>query len=197
MTERSDDVFERVNTHSLRLDREAGSFRLTGFRWPDAPRLLVAMVGALMMLTGVRLGVAAVFTKDLLIDRDRQDRGRAVLQVAEDAVAASEALLLAMRDDDQEAIARCRRRVEELAARREQLLEREARRAADLAIAGEALRKRHGATAVGLIAVGLALLWVSQNRIGRWRGASRLRNGRRATAAKLIDTEEHLGTHES
>ncbi len=169
MKKPSDDVFQRVNEGSLRLNPAAQSFRLTRFHWRDAPQLILGLVGSLILLTGIHLAWAAVFTKDLLIDKDRPDRQEDFLQVAQEVVSTSEALLQAIRDDDQDAIRRCQKKLKENGERQKQLHEREAQRLVEHAIAENALRKRSGATAAGLTVAGLSLLYVSQSLFGRSR----------------------------
>ena len=71
MKKKSDDVFQKENEGSLRLRPEAKSFRLTGLHWKDAPQLILGLVSSLVLLTGINLAYAAVFSKDLLIDEAR------------------------------------------------------------------------------------------------------------------------------
>jgi len=172
MKKPSDDVFQRVNEGSFRLNPAVQSFRLTRFHWRDAPQLILGLVGSLILLTGIHLAWAAVFTKGLLIDKDRPDRQEDFLQVAQEVqevVSTSEALLQAIREDDQDAIRRCQKKLEENGERQKQLHEREAQRLVEHAIAENALRKRFGATAAGLTVAGLSLLYVSQSLFGRSR----------------------------
>jgi len=70
---KSNGVFPKVNEGSLRLNPEAKSFRLTGLHWKDAPQLILGLVSSLVLLTGINLAYAAVFSKDLLIDEGRPD----------------------------------------------------------------------------------------------------------------------------
>lgn len=171
MTERSDDVFERANQASLRLDPEAKSFRLTGFHGRDTLQLIVGVASSLIVLTGINLACAAVFTKNLLIDKDCPDRQQE-LQVIQEAVAHSEALLQALREDDQDALERCRKKLDESVEFQKQLRVREAQRLADHALAEKALRKRYGAAAAGLICAGLSLAFFSRRRPRRGNGRS-------------------------
>ena len=169
MKTRSDDLFERVNEGSFRPDPGAGSFRLTGFTWRDAPRLACGVTGTLILLTGIRLASAAMFADQRLVDRDAGDIEREMLEVTREAVANSDALLQAIRDDDQEAIRRCREKTEANEERLERLRERGGRQAVEHAIAERAMRRRQGATGAGLIGGGLVLLWMTRSRAGRSR----------------------------
>jgi len=163
MKKQSDDVFERVNDGSLRLDPKAKSFRLSGFRWRDTPQLMLGVASILMLLTGINLACAAVFTKNLLIDNDRPGMQQE-LQGFEEVVANADALMEAIRQDDQDAIERCRKKLEACGERQKQRRAREAQRVAEHANAEKALRKRYCAAAVGLIGAGLPLLFVSRSR---------------------------------
>lgn len=171
MKTRSDELFERVNEGSLRLDPGAGSFRLTGFSWRDAPRLACGVAGALILLTGIRLASAALFAEHLLDDPDAGAVEREMLDVTREAVANSDALLEAIRVDDQESIRRCREKTEECEARLGRLREREALRMAERAVAEQALRRRQVATGAASIAGGLGLLALSRGRAGGSRRA--------------------------
>lgn len=162
MKKQSDDVFERVSEGSLRLAPEAQFFRLTGFHWRDTPQLMLGLASTLILLTGVNLAYAAVFAKDLLTDKDRPDVQQE-FQIAREAVANSEALMQAIRKDDQDAIERCKKKLEEFDERQKQRPAREAQRLAEHASAEKALRKRYGAAAAGLIVAGLSLIFVSRS----------------------------------
>ena len=168
MKKKSDDVFQKENEGSLRLRPEAKSFRLTGLHWKDAPQLILGLVSSLVLLTGINLAYAAVFSKDLLIDEGRPDLQHDSLQIIQETVSTSEALLQAMQEDDQDAIQRCRKKLAENEERQKQLFERKAQRLAEHAIAEKALRKRYGATAAGLIVAGLSMLFIFRSR-GRLR----------------------------
>ena len=122
--------------------REAKSFRLTGFHWQDAPQLILGLVISLVLLTGINLAYAAVFSKDLLIDEGRADLQHDSLQIIQETVSTSEALLKATREDDQDAIQWCRKKFAENEERQRQLSEREAQRLAEHAIAEKAMARQ-------------------------------------------------------
>ena len=163
---KSNGVFPKVNEGSLRLNPEAKSFRLTGLHWKDAPQLILGLVSSLVLLTGINLAYAAVFSKDLLIDEGRPDLQHDSLQIIQETVSTSEALLQAMQENDQDAIQRCRKKLAENEERQKQLFERKAQRLAEHAIAEKALRKRYGATSAGLIVAGLSMLFIFRSRVG-------------------------------
>lgn len=165
MNKQSDEGLEREHENSLRFDAAAKSFRLTGFEWRDAPQWLLGGAAALLLLTGVNLGRAAVFTKDLLVDEGRLDM-RQEIDVVEEALALSAALTQAIEEGDPVAVERCRKNLDEFEERERRRQVREAQRLADHANAEQALRKRYGAMAAGLIVGGLVLASVARS-LGR------------------------------
>ena len=171
MKKHSADIFDRVNKGSFRLDSENQSFRPTGFHWRDAPQLLLGFTSILMLLTGLNLAFAAVVTKNMLLDNDQPDLQQE-FQLVQEVVAHSDALIEAIRKGDQDAIKRCRQKLEEIDERQKQRPAREAQRLAEHAKAEKALRTRYGAAAVGLIVAGLSLIFVSRS-LGR-RGLCKL-----------------------
>jgi len=166
MKKQSDDVFERVNERALRLDPKAKSFRLTGFHWRDAPRLMLGLAASFILLAGINLAYAAVFEKDLLFDKERPDP-QEEFQVVQEGVALGEAVTQAMREGDQDATQRCRKKFDEFMERHKARQVREAQRVVEHANAEKALRKRYGAAALGLIVAGLSLALFSRSRVGR------------------------------
>lgn len=51
----TDNLFDKVNEGTFRYDAKARSFRLTGFRWRDAPALAIGLVMSVLLLTGINL----------------------------------------------------------------------------------------------------------------------------------------------
>ena len=165
MKNQSDEVFERVNEGSLRLDQEAKSFRLKGFHWRDALPLIIGLAGSLIMLTGVNVARQAVFAKELLVDNDGLNLQQE-LQAIEESVSLSAALTQAIREGDQDAVQRCQKNLEAFEERKKERQAGEARRLAERGQAEKALRKRYGAAAAGLMVVGFSLACVARS-LGR------------------------------
>jgi len=67
MKESVDDEYDRG---SFRLDPQAKSFQMTGFRWRDAPVLLVSLVLSFVLLSGVNLAMGfglAFLNRDVVL----------------------------------------------------------------------------------------------------------------------------------
>lgn len=165
MKKHSDEVLEREHENALRFDPEAKSFRLTGFEWRDAPQWMLGVAAALLLVTGLNLGRAALFTKDLLVDEGRPDMQRE-LTIVEEGLALSKALTQAMEEGDPGAVERCRKNLDAFDERGKQRQAREVQRLAEHENAEQSLRQRYGAVAAGLIVGGLVLAGVARS-LGR------------------------------
>jgi hypothetical protein len=60
VTNDNDKLFEKVNQGSFFYDPNAKSFQLTGFRWRDAPALIIGLMMSFLLLTGMNLAWAGL-----------------------------------------------------------------------------------------------------------------------------------------